>query len=235
MRLFITEPIDSKILTLNEEESKHISRVLRMKMGDLIHLTDGKGTLCEAKITLLSNKKCEVEIITTTNHFEKRDYYFHLAICPTKNNDRFEWFLEKATEIGIDEITPLIGENSERRKFNMERYQKIIIAAVKQSLKAYIPKLNDPIKVKDFILKQDFEGSKMIAHCNTHFERKNIKSLLEKRCPTLIMIGPEGDFSASEIELANQNNFTGVLLSNSRLRTETAGVVATDYLSYINF
>lgn len=124
MRLFIIEHINSKIVFLNEEESKHISRVLRMNTGDTIHLTDGKGTLCEAKIIFLSNKKCEVEIVSTINNFEKRDYYLHLAVCPTKSNDRFEWFLEKATEIGIDEITILIGENSERRKFNTKRYQK---------------------------------------------------------------------------------------------------------------
>ncbi|APD05911.1 16S rRNA (uracil(1498)-N(3))-methyltransferase [Flavobacteriaceae bacterium UJ101] len=235
MRLFIIEHINSKIVFLNEEESKHISRVLRMNTGDTIHLTDGKGTLCEAKIIFLSNKKCEVEIVSTINNFEKRDYYLHLAVCPTKSNDRFEWFLEKATEIGIDEITILIGENSERRKFNTKRYQKIILSAVKQSLKAYIPKLNDPIKVTDFILKNDFEGSKMIAHCDTQFERKNVKSFLEKKSNTLIMIGPEGDFSPSEIQLAYQTGFSGVSLSNSRLRTETAGIVATDYVSYLNF
>lgn len=234
MRLFIVQNIDSKTLTLNKEESNHISRVLRMKTNDLIHLTDGKGMLCKAKIILLSNKKCKVEIISTIQDFEKREYYLHLAICPTKSNDRFEWFLEKATEIGVDEITLLIGENSERKKININRYQKIITTAVKQSLKAYIPKLNEPIRVKDFVLNNDFEGSKMMAHCNTQFDRKNIKSLLQKNTPTLIMIGPEGDFSPTEIQLATQTGFFGISLSNSRLRTETAGVITSNYLSFLH-
>ena len=235
MRLFIVEKIDSEIITLNEEESKHISRVLRMNIDDTIHLTDGKGTLAETKITQLTNKKCHVKIISIQEKFEKRNYYLHLAVCPTKSNDRFEWFLEKATEIGIDEITILIGENSERRKFNMERYRKIVLAAVKQSLKAYIPIINDPIKVSDFIINNSFEGQKMIAHCDTHFERNNIKKHLKEQSNTLIMIGPEGDFSTSEIQLAYTNNTIGISLSDSRLRTETAGVVATNYLGYLNF
>lgn len=235
MRLFIVENIEGSTLTFNEEESKHIVRVLRMNIGDSLHVTNGKGMLCKAKIIQLTHKKCTVEIISTTENFEQRDYYLHLAVCPTKSNDRFEWFLEKATEIGIDEISILIGENSERKKFNTERFQKIMQAAVKQSLKAYIPKLNEPIKVKDFITQFSFEGKKMIAHCDSAYERTNIKSILQKNIPTLIMIGPEGDFSTSEIELALANNFKGIALSNSRLRTETAGVVATDYVSFFHY
>ncbi len=191
--------------------------------------------MSEAKIIQLTNKKCEVEIISTIKNFEKRNYYLHIAICPTKSNDRFEWFLEKATEIGIDEISILIGENSERKKFNLQRYQKIITAAVKQSLKAYIPKLNDPIKVKDFINTNTFEGTKMIAHCDPNFDRHNIKNYLKKEANTLIMIGPEGDYSPSEIKLAIDSNFKSITLSNSRLRAETAGVISTDYISFINF
>ncbi len=235
MRLFIVKNINSSIVLLNEKESKHIARVLRMNIGDSLHLTDGKGKLCKAKIIQLSNKRCEVEIISTIENFEKRNYYLHVAICPTKSNDRFEWFLEKATEIGIDEITVLVGENSERRKFNINRYEKIIHTAVKQSLKTYIPKLNEAMKVKDFIAQNTFKGLKMMAHCNTQFEQKNIKSLLQKKSSILIMIGPEGDFSHSEIAFALQHNFQGILLSNSRLRTETAGVVVANHLSFINF
>ncbi len=235
MRLFIVKNIEDSTITFNEDESKHIVRVLRMNIGDSLHVTNGKGTLCEARIIQLSNKKCIVEITSTIENFEKRNYYLHLAVCPTKSNDRFEWFLEKATEIGVDEITILIGENSERKKFNTDRFQKIIHAAVKQSLKAYIPKLNEPIKVKDFMTTHTFEGTKMIAHCNTSFERKNIKTILEKNTPILIMIGPEGDFSSTEIELALTHNFKGISLSNSRLRTETAGIVATDYVNFFHY
>ncbi len=235
MRLFIVKNINSSIVLLNEDESKHIARVLRMNIGDSLHLTDGKGKLCKAKIIQLSNKRCEVEIISIIENFEKRDYYLHVAICPTKSNDRFEWFLEKATEIGIDEITLLIGENSERRKFNTNRYEKIIHTAVKQSLKTYIPKLNEAMKVKNFIVQNTFKGLKMIAHCNTQFEQKNIKLLLRKKSNVLVMIGPEGDFSPSEINFALQHNFEGILLSNSRLRTETAGVVVANHLNFINF
>ncbi|MFV0531340.1 MAG: 16S rRNA (uracil(1498)-N(3))-methyltransferase [Flavobacteriales bacterium] len=235
MRLFIVKNIEPSVLTLSEEESKHIVRVLRLKVGDSIHLTDGKGTLCEAEIIELIHKKCKVKITSTLKNFEKRDYYLHIAICPTKSNERFEWFLEKATEIGIDEITILIGENSERRKFNMNRYQKILIAAVKQSVKAYVPKLNEPVLVKDFILKNTFNGLKIIAHCNTLFERKNITSLLQKKSNSLILIGPEGDFSPTEIEFALQHHFESTLLSNSRLRTETAAVIVASYVSFINF
>lgn len=234
MKLFIVEKIDAKILWLNEDESKHIVRVLRMKIGDKLHLTDGKGKLCEAEIACILNKKCKVKIIRFIHHCTGRDHYLHLGICPTKSNDRFEWFLEKATEIGIDEITILISEHSERRNFNLNRYKKIILSSVKQSLRSIVPKINSAIKVKDFLKNNTFDGQKMIAHCNSNFKRESIKTVLNKKINYLILIGPEGDFSPLEIEKAYQNDFSGVILSQNRLRTETAAIVVTTQVKLIN-
>ena len=222
MQLFYLENPKDEII-LSAEESKHATKVLRKKEGDILNFTDGKGGFYKAEITVADSRKCRLQIVSSEQKEKQHNYYLHIAIAPTKNMDRFEWFLEKATEIGIDEITPIICEHSERKIIKKERCNRILLSAMKQSLKFYLPKLNEAITLKDF-LKQDFEGNKYIAHCEEGNKTELRVENIEPR--TLILIGPEGDFSTSEIEIALQNQFKAVSLGTSRLRTETAGIVA---------
>ena len=234
MQLFYTPNIDisSKSFTLNKEESRHIIRVLRLKEKNLIYVTDGKGNLIKAEIIDANQNACEVKVLEISSNHEKRDYYVHMAVAPTKNNDRYEWFLEKATEIGVDEITPIIGKHSERKKIKLERFEKVILSGVKQSLKAYIPKINEAIKFENF-LKKDFNGDKFIAHC-VEDDRKSLKSELIAGRKYLVLIGPEGDFDKEEIALALDKGFTPVSLGNFRLRTETAALAAVHSIAFVN-
>jgi len=221
MQLFYCPEILNGTLYLNPDESRHCVKVLRKKIGDVIHLIDGCGEFYEVKINLASQKKVGFEILKTWEE-EKRPYKLHIAIAPTKNMDRFEWFLEKVTEIGVDEITPLFCDRSERKTIKQERLNKILLSATKQSLKAKLPVLNAPITFRDFILKNQ-STSCYIAHCENQ-NKESLKNLPSSN--TTILIGPEGDFSSNEISLALENEFTPIHLGNSRLRTETAGVVA---------
>ncbi len=230
MQLFYIDKPEKEI-TLSSEESKHATKVLRKKEGDILNFTDGKGGFYKAEITLADSRKCRLEIISTEQLEKQHNYHLHIAIAPTKNMDRYEWFLEKATEIGIDEITPIICEHSERKVLKTERCNRILLAAMKQSLKFHLPKLNEAINLKDF-LKQDFEGNKYIAHCEDS-EKSALKSEA-KAAKTLILIGPEGDFSTKEIDMALQNQFKAVSLGTSRLRTETAGLVAVHTINIKN-
>jgi len=232
MKLFYTPDINSNIYTLNEIESRHCIKVLRLKINDKIYLTDGKGNLFTTQIIDDNQKKCTVKIIETQKNYNKRNYYLHIAIAPTKNIERFEWFLEKATEIGIDEITPLLTENSERKTIKPERLNKKITSAVKQSLKAYHPKLNELTKFNDF-LKTNTNPQKYIAHCYSD-KLPHLKKIYKKNQKTTILIGPEGDFSLNEIKLASEHGFTEITLGKSRLRTETAGIVACNLINFLN-
>ncbi|KOY50534.1 16S rRNA (uracil(1498)-N(3))-methyltransferase [Polaribacter dokdonensis] len=231
MQLFYNSEINetTKQIVFDKIESRHIVKVLRKNEGDILKITNGKDFLFDAKITIASDKKCIVEIISATQKPKPWPYYLHIAIAPTKNNDRTEWFLEKATEIGIDEITPLICSNSERRVVKLERFEKIIQSAMKQSLKFTLPKLNNPIKFNDFI-QQDFEGLKCIAHCEEH-EKNLLKNVIKTEQKITILIGPEGDFSLGEIKKALEKNYTPISLGESRLRTETAALVAVNTVS----
>ena len=222
MQLFFTENTENEF-TISSEESKHITRVLRKKEGDTLNFTDGKGNLIVAEITTSDVRKTRVRVVEKISKEKQHNYYLHIAIAPTKNMDRFEWFLEKSTEIGIDEITPIICDRSERKIVKTERGNRILLSSMKQSLKYHYPKLNEAISFKDFI-KQDFEGNKYIAHCEDS-EKLDLK-IVSNTEKTLILIGPEGDFSPTEIEIALQNEFKSVSLGNSRLRTETAGLVS---------
>ena len=230
MQLFYTNNSESEF-TLPSEESKHITKVLRKKEGDTLHFTDGKGQLLITEITSTDIRKTRVKIIKKIEQEKQHNYYLHVAIAPTKNMDRFEWFLEKACEIGIDEITPIICDHSERKFVKKERGNRILLSAMKQSLKYHLPKLNEAISLNNF-MKQDFIGNKYIAHCENSekIELKNKET--EKR--TLILIGPEGDFSVSEIEKSIEKNYLAISLGNSRLRTETAGLVCVTTISNIN-
>ena len=235
MQLFYNSELQrtNKQFVFDKIESKHIIRVLRKKEGDLIYITNGKGILFTSEISTANDKKCQVIINTIEEKVKPWNYYLHLAIAPTKNNDRYEWFLEKATEIGIDEITPIICEHSERKVVKTERLRKIIESACKQSLKFHFPKLNEPLKFTQFInsvsSKQQF-----IAHCDAQQKRNSFVNILERDRDALILIGPEGDFSNNEIKKALTKNFQPITLGESRLRTETAGLVATHTLALIN-
>ena len=216
--------------SFDKAESNHIVKVLRKKNGQTLHITNGKGWLFTAELVIANVKHCLVDITSKTFN-EKRPYNLHLAVAPTKMNDRYEWFLEKATEIGITSITPIICDNSERKVIKTERFQKIIQSAMKQSLQYYLPKFNDPISFKDYIA-QSFTGEQFIAHCEDE-EKQSLKSQLTKpQNEITILIGPEGDFSPKEIELALQNNFIPITLGDTRLRTETAAVVACHSVAF---
>jgi 16S rRNA (uracil1498-N3)-methyltransferase len=232
MQLFQCNSNISKTLELNETESKHCFKVLRLEKDSIIYLIDGAGSFYKAKIVSPNAKKCKIEIIETHKEFEKRNYKLHIAIAPTKNIERFEWFLEKATEIGIDEITPIFCFHSERKIIKPERLNKIIVSAAKQSIKAYFPKLNEPIGIMDFF-KQEFICEKYIAHCQSD-SLKSLKELYNSEKSSLILIGPEGDFSNKEIQIAKEKNFREISLGNSRLRTETAGIIACHTVSLLN-
>lgn len=234
MQLFYNPTIDetTKTVIFDKLESRHIVKVLRKNQGDVLQITNGVGFLFDAKITIASDKKCVAEIIKSEAKPKQWNYELHVAIAPTKNNDRFEWFLEKATEIGIDEITPIICQNSERKVVKLDRFEKIIQAAMKQSLKFTLPKLNEPVKFTDF-LEQKFEGKICIAHCED-FNKNYLKQIVKNDEKITILIGPEGDFSIQEIELALAKNCIPVSLGESRLRTETAGLVATHSVSFLN-
>lgn len=233
MQLFYNPDLSEKTqqITFSKEESKHIVKVLRKSIGDLLLVTNGKGWLFDAKIVSNDINGCNAEIISRKMQSQKK-YQLHLAVAPTKMNDRFEWFLEKATEIGVDTITPIICERSERKVIKEDRFEKILQAAMKQSLNCYLPKLDKTISFKEFI-NRDFKGQKFIAHCE-ETDRTSLKKELNAKTEVTILIGPEGDFSVKEIEMAVQNNFIPVTLGETRLRTETAAIVACHSVAFVN-
>lgn len=233
MQLFYTPDIKTEdaSFTFDKEESRHIVKVLRKKEGDTIHITNGQGILFFSEVTFANEKKCEVKIVKK-EFFEPMPYYLHLAVAPTKMNDRYEWFLEKAAEIGIHEITPIICEHSERTAFKSDRFEKILQSAMKQSVQFYMPKLNEPIPFKTFV-ENMHEGQLFIAHCE-ETEKKLLKTELKPKEEVTILIGPEGDFSPKEIHLALSRNYIPVSLGNTRLRTETAAVVAAHSVAFVN-
>jgi 16S rRNA (uracil1498-N3)-methyltransferase len=233
MTLFYTPDVAAGRYTLPEEESKHAVRVLRLAEGDAVLLTDGRGTLHTARIVSALPKRCEVEIFETRTDQGKRPYGLTMAVAPTKNSERFEWFLEKATEIGIDRIVPLTGERSERRVFKTERGNKVIESAMKQSLQAYHPRLDEPVRLAD-VLAVPFSGDKFIAHCEESADKRLLRDEVRRGADTLILIGPEGDFSPAEIAAARRAGFREVSLGTSRLRTETAAMVACHTVALVN-
>ncbi|MCX6325370.1 MAG: 16S rRNA (uracil(1498)-N(3))-methyltransferase [Bacteroidia bacterium] len=233
MQIFYAPDITGDAYTLDEKESKHCIRVLRMIKGTGVRLIDGKGNLYEGIISNPDSKKCTIAITGLIKDFEKRNFRLHIAISPLKNPERFEWFVEKSVEIGVEEITPLICRNTEKPGIKTERVNNLIISAMKQSLKTTKTILNDPCLFNDFVNK-DFKGSRMIAHCNDSFKRSKISEVYSKNENALILIGPEGDFSEAEIDYATNKYFIPVHLGLSRLRTETAGVAACHSIYFIN-
>jgi 16S rRNA (uracil1498-N3)-methyltransferase len=233
MQLFYNPNIDEKTenFSFDKEESKHIIKVLRKKDTDILYVTNGLGLLFKTEITLASDNKCTVQILGVEKT-EPSKFQLHLAVAPTKMNDRYEWFLEKATEIGIHEITPIICDRSERKVVNRERFEKILLTAMKQSNVLFLPKLNEAITFKEFV-KQKNEGLQLIAHCE-ETDKKSLKSVVKPNENVTLLIGPEGDFSEKEIALAIENNYDPVSLGNTRLRTETAAIVACHSVVFIN-
>jgi 16S rRNA (uracil1498-N3)-methyltransferase len=234
MQLFYTPDIDavSSSYFLNEEESKHCVRVLRLQPGDEIQLIDGRGNFYTAAVAEAHPKRTQLRIVSIEIDFHKRNHYLHIAIAPTKNIERLEWFLEKATEIGIDEISLIICQRSERREAKVERLNKIITAAIKQSIKAWHPVLNEPVAFNKLISGQ-FDGQKFIAHCEPG-DKFTLKDELKPFGKYLILIGPEGDFTPKEIGEALNSDFKALTLSESRLRTETAALEACFEVNFLN-
>ena len=224
MHIFYTPELSGKTYTLDETESKHCVRVLRLEKGDEITMVDGRGGFFTAEIADPNPKRCAVYVVKSELNFGLRKFQVQVAIAPTKNIERFEWFLEKSTEIGIDRVTPLLCHHSERKEIKHDRLEKVMVSAMKQSLKAYLPQLDELTKFADFI-RRPFNGQKFIAHCEEQ-HRELLKNAIKPAGNYLILIGPEGDFSLEEIEMAIQAGFQPVSLGESRLRTETAGVVA---------
>jgi 16S rRNA (uracil1498-N3)-methyltransferase len=232
MQLFYLPEIIEGRRQLSEEESMHCVRVLRMKEKDTIRIVDGQGGFYSAEIVKADPKKCFFEIKESIKDFGKRNYYVHIAISPTKSADRSEWFLEKAVELGVDEISFIKAEHSERKHLNTERMKKVAVSAMKQSVKAYLPLIHELQTFKEFI-SHTRKGQKFVAHLEAG-EKKHLKDLMIKNETYCILIGPEGDFSPSEIELAMKNEFIPVTLGSSRLRTETAGIAACHIMNLMN-
>lgn len=247
MEIFYTENIEGGMAFLGEEESAHCVKVLRHRSGDLITVVDGLGTMYECRLTGDSPKAAVASVTGETTEWNAHPYVLDMAVCPTKNNDRFEWFAEKATEVGLDIISPIIGERSERKVFKPERTRKVVLSAMKQSLKAKLPTVEEPVSVKDFLRKDSPETPhlKLICYCfeGQEAERKHINTVLDDfdsivsdgSVPRItVMIGPEGDFSPEEASLAISRGYVPVHLGPSRLRTETAAITAATAV-YLHF
>lgn len=234
MQLFYNPGIDEnqKDIEFPRDESKHIVKVLRKNAGDVLEVTNGRGFLFSVRITEANPNRCRAEIISSEK--EKPDnWHLHLAVAPTKMNDRYEWFLEKATEIGMHEVTPVICDHSERKHVKLNRFERVLQSAMKQSLHLRLPKLNQAENLEEF-LKKDISGQKFIAHCEEGMQRFQLKEKINTSAEVTILIGPEGDFSPEEIKLALQHGWQPVSLGNSRLRTETAAIVACHTVALAN-
>lgn len=227
MHVFLISGKEGNKLLLNEEESWHCSKVLRMEVGEMVYLLDGKGMQYVAELEQVHEKNC-VAAIKQSITIQKRSRYLHLAVAPTKNMDRMEWMVEKVTELGIEEISLITCKNSERKHMNAERLRRVMLSSVKQSRQAYLPTINDTLSLSQFLEKiQVVNGKKLIAHC--HHSADKITLTANETNPVILLIGPEGDFTTQEVELALRQSFMPVSLGESRLRTETAGIYAAAF------
>jgi 16S rRNA (uracil1498-N3)-methyltransferase len=233
MHLFYYPLIEGNFFTLDRSESAHCVRVLRLGKKDIIYLTDGKGKLFKAKIINPDKNACVTEITETSLIPPERDFLLEIAISPTRNIERFEWFLEKSTEIGIDRIIPLLSNNSERRIIKGERLKKVMVSAMKQSLKAWLPELTSFSSFGE-LLERPFNGNRFIATGDAHPIDHHLGRMYKKGSGVLILVGPEGDFQAEEMLMARQHGYIPVSLGAGRLRTETAGLVACHTVNLLN-
>lgn len=237
MQLFYTPEIEAHHTSfmLSEEESKHAIRVLRLQVHDIVHLIDGRGGIYKTEILDAHPKRTTLNVLSYTADFGKPSYYVHIAVAPTKNIDRIEWFLEKATEIGLQEFTPIICEHSERKEVKVERLEKVAVAAMKQSLKAYLPKINPAITFNKFLQENaNIDTIKGMAHCVEDTAKKFILNDFAPKSNYLILIGPEGDFSEKEISQAIDAGFIPLSLGEARLRTETAALATVLEVALLN-
>lgn len=232
MQLFFAENLESDVYTLPPEESKHCVRVLRMAKGDRLALTDGSGTLAWAEILDPDSRACSVLIVERLYDYGKRPFRLHVAVAPTKNTARLEWFVEKAVEMGVDVITPVLCDHSERCVLKRDRLEKIVISAMKQSLKTYLPVIEDLTPLSQ-LLQRPFDGQRFVAYCDGD-HRTPLREAYTPGNDALILIGPEGDFSSEEVEKALSLGFTPVTLGECRLRTETAALAATAFFNLVN-
>ncbi len=232
MYLFYTLNIQENYCYLQEEEAKHCTRVLRKKVGDKVIVTNGRGQLLSCEITEANAKITKLKILSVQS-FQPKNYKLHIAIAPTKNMNRTEWFVEKATEIGIDIITPVFCAFSARKTLRTDRLEKVMLSAAKQSLKCFFPKIQQPISYQNFVQEKLTGYQKFIAH-NMGDMKIPLKLACIKGGDALVVVGPEGGFSEDEISLAQQNGFSTVMLGNNRLRTETAAIVACHTVNLVN-
>ena len=229
--LFYTPDIENGFARLDEEESRHLLTVLRRKVGDRLQLTDGRGFFYEAEVAEAGKRSVLARILSRTEAPPERPARLHLAIAPTKNIERFEWFLEKAAEIGVDEVTPLLCQRSERDTIRHDRLEKILVSAMKQSLRARLPRLNELTRFQKFAAAAK-EEQKRLAWCSDA-PLPHLKTTLAPEKSVLVAIGPEGDFSPAEVQAALEHGFTGVSLGQARLRTETAGIFAVSIFNLL--
>lgn len=233
MQLFYTPDIVPPDYELNGEESRHAVRVLRVRQGDTLWLTDGRGNLYQTQVTGVDAGHCRVKVVCTESGHGQRDYRLTMAVAPTKNPERYEWFLEKATEVGIDRIIPVESHHSERRTLKHERDLRLLISAMKQSARTFLPELDALTPFRE-IVTRPCDGVKLIAHCNTEGHRKTMAECIAPGDNVMVLIGPEGDFSPEEVALARANGFTEITLGDTRLRTETAALTAVMFMAFIN-
>ena len=233
MQLFYTNNVSEGTALFSREESGHCVRVLRMRSGDTLHFTDGEGSIYEGIITEDDPHNMKVSVTGVTKNAGKRQYRLHVAISPLKNDDRLEWFIEKAVELGIDEITPVICFRTEKKRIRKERLEGLILSAMKQSVKSFLPRLNEAVTFTEFVARGS-TGRKLIACCDQQFERQAITSVTRRGEDVVVMIGPEGDFTEEEVRLASDAGFLPVHFGPSRLRTETAGVAACCAVYFTN-
>lgn len=234
MHLFYYPNLSNEILQLDEEESKHAIRVLRLRAGDRVWMTDGRGKRCEAEVADEHPKRCLLRVLSSTQEQQRAAFQLHLAVAPTKSIDRMEWFVEKATEIGIDEISMIECGRSERTQVKAERLEKIAVSAMKQSMSSWLPQVHALTPFEKFLDQfGDFSGQRFIAHCHPS-EKQLLKKICTPGADTLILIGPEGDFTEAEVAAASAKNFIPVSLGDSRLRTETAALVAVMSVNLLN-
>lgn len=233
MNLFIAD-IKDQTAYLSPDESHHLAKVLRLTIDDEVMVTDGKGNLYKGKVAIAHPKHSEINRLEKQDYTQKRDYKIEVAMAPTKQIDRTEWFLEKAIEVGLDAYHPIISFHSERRNLNIDRLRKRAISAMKQSLKAELPEVSDLSTFQDFVLThKNFKGKKLIAHCNPSIPRKGLAEVFEPNQNYLFLIGPEGDFSEEEINFALENGFESISLGDQRLRTETAALSCAIALQWL--
>ncbi|KWW29846.1 MAG: 16S rRNA (uracil1498-N3)-methyltransferase [bacterium P3] len=233
MQLFFADTLDLDLCTLTPTDSHHCVKVMRMRAGDAVRVTDGRGLLCDGHITIADSNACQVAIDVRHEAYGLRQWRLHIAVAPTKNADRIEWFVEKAVEVGVDTVTLLVCDHSERTTLKMERLEKIVGSAMKQSIKAYRPQLHNAVAMRDFVEAYSRDGScKLICHCDG--DRQTLGGCYTPGRDALVLIGPEGDFSHEEIAAALQAGFVPVTLGESRLRTETAALYATVALNLMN-